>query len=507
MPRYRSKRPTKARKEFLIQKPNGQLSPRVQQVGPEHFGIVANFYGQTILEPTNIEHRRGDIQAVIDCVRQAMRDHDLRDIIIAIERTGEYHRPIQLAFRAASFDTRLVHPLTSKQYRQPADPDNKTDDKDLAAIFRAASQGFGLQELSWPDLYRTVQLLRRHRRDLVDKTARLQCQIREVLHGVMPGYAELFCHLWDDSPLPMLLARQTTSADEVKRLGFAGLQQIAQQATIRYRTETLVKILAWADSAPPGHPLSPIWRPVLVTLDDDRLAKNKQILELERQLAHHLVTTPYIRLLMIPGINVVTAADLAGELGPLNLYANANAITGRAGLMPSRYQSDQVDRANGPLVRRGNRRLRAVLMQTADNLVQCNAYFRVRAQTWLRAGKDARWIRVKVAKALSRILFALVNGEGLFQHPCAQPRHYILEKLIKFYTEHGADPQLMYQDLLAAVEALPVKARAAEADPLRQELDKLAKRRGPQPLADIIPVVLARLGGTVVQSDLEGARP
>jgi hypothetical protein len=41
MPRTRSGRPAKSPKRFLLQKPNGQLTPRVQQVGPEHFGIVA----------------------------------------------------------------------------------------------------------------------------------------------------------------------------------------------------------------------------------------------------------------------------------------------------------------------------------------------------------------------------------------------------------------------------------------------------------------------------------
>src|SRR6185436_6875612 len=96
-------------------------------------------------------------------------------------------------------------------------------------------------------------------------------------------------------------------------------------------------------------------------------------------------------------------ADLAGEMGPIEHYRDANAITGRAGLMPSRYQSDRVDCANGPLRRRGNRRLRAVLMQTADNLVQSNHYFRAQAELWGRTGKDARWIRVKVAKRFSRL--------------------------------------------------------------------------------------------------------
>jgi transposase len=513
MPRLRSARRAKAPKAFVLQKPNGQLTARVQKVGPEHFGILAidcakarsryflaDFYGRVLIEPTTLPHNQGDFQAAIDRVRQATTQHQLHDLVVAIERTGEYHRPVQLAFRQAGFETRLVHPFTSKQYRQPADPGNKTDDTDLAAIWRATTQGFGLLEPTWPDDYLTIQFLRRHRRDLVEKNSILQCQVREVLHAAMPGYAECFCHLWDDSPAPLIFARHTTSPEAVREAGLAGLRQIAAQAQLHCRAETFHKILAWAEQAPPspGHVLERRRR--LVSLDDDRLLKNRQILELERDLAHRVVHTPYVLLMVIPGINIVTVADLAGELGPIQLYANANAITGRAGLMPSRYQSDAVDSANGPLRRRGNRRLRAALMQTADNLIQSNHYFRARAAEWARAGKDRRWVRVKVAKIFSRLAFAIVAGRQLFPHPCRQERHYILGKLLTFHMEHGTDSQAMRQDLEAAVEQLPVQARAVEARPLQKELDALGRRRGPQPLAEIIPLVLARLAGTVVES-------
>jgi transposase len=513
MPRSVAARSAKKRIAFQLLKPNGQLTPRVQAVGPEHFGVLAvdcakarsryllaDFYGRTLLEPTTLPHTRGDFQATIERLRQAMTLHHLRDLVVLIERTGQYHQPVQRAFRAAGFETRLVHPYTTKQYRQPADPGNKTDDTDLGAIFRAGTHGFGLLEPTWPDAYRTLQLLRRHRRDLVDKTALLRCQIREVLHAAMPGYAEAFGDLWE-APAALVIARHTTSAQAVRQVGVAGLQQIVAAANLIGRSETFAKVWAWAEQAPPGHHHSLDLRRILTTLDDDRLHKTQQILELERTLAQLVVHTPYALLLVIPGINIVTIADLAGELGPIHFYRDAAAITGRAGLMPSRYQSDQVDLCNGPLRRRGNRRLRAVLMQTADNLVQCNHYFRARADSWRRAGKDARWLRVKTAKIFSRLAYAMVAGRQLFPHPCCQQRHYILGKLLEFHAEHRTPPAQMRQDLEAVVEQLPQAARAAEAKPLQDQLDDLnRRRRGPQPLAQIIPLILARLGVVAVQS-------
>jgi transposase len=517
MSRSKSSRRGAAKAAFVLQKPSGQLTPRVQAVGPEHFGILcfdcakqrsryflADFYGRVLLEPTTLSHSRGDFQATIDRVRQASAQHHLADLVVAIERTGEYHRPLQRAFRQADFDTRLVHPFTSKQYRQPADPDNKTDDTDLAAIFRAATQGFGLCEPVWPEGYVATQLLRRHRRDLVDKNTILKCQILETLHAAMPGYAECFSHFWE-SEVALPLARQTTSAAAVLQAGLTGLRGIVAKANIRCREETLAKVLAWAEQAPPGHAHSLELRLVLCSLDDDRLCKSRQINDLELSLAGHVATTPYVLLLAIPGLNVVSAADLAGELGPIELYRDANAITGRAALMPSRYQSDQVDCANGPLRRRGNRRLRAVLMQTATNLVNCNNYFREQAAQWRRLGKDERWIRVKVAKRASRLVYAMVAGKQLFKHPCCQERHYILQKLLEFYTDHGSTPAQIREGLAAVVTQLPEGSRKEEARPLQEQLEALLKRRGVQPLTEIIPIVLARLGVHAIESSDEGA--
>ena len=500
-------------KRFLVQKPHGQLTDRVQQVGPEHFGIVsidcakarskymlADFYGRVLIPPTFLPHTRGDLQAALERIDQAMGDHDLRDLAVAIERTGEYHRPVQRAFRQRGRDARLVHPLTSRQFRLPADPGNKTDDTDLAAIHRAAVNGFGLQDASWPAEYQQLQLLVRQRRDLVWKTTTLCNQLRETLHAAMPGYAACFSKLWE-SRVALLLARHTGSAEAVRQAGLAGLQHILAQASQRYRLSTLTTILAWAEQAPQGHPLPDCLRRILHALDDDRQRKTQEIAALEGAAARLLVTLPYVLLLIIPGINVVSAAELAGELGPISHYPTANHITGRAGLMPSRYQSDQVDRPNGPLRRAAHRRLRAALLQIADNLVNCNHYYSSRATLWLQAGKDPRWLRVKIAKCFSRVAFALVAGRHLFPHPCCQPRHYILDKLLAFHRAQDTPMPEVLLDLEQATQQLPRSAYAAEAQPLVERLLECQgrPRRGPQLLGDILPIVLARLGIHQVQ--------
>jgi transposase len=512
------KRPSSRRPAATLGKPRGVLHPRVQQVGPEYFGIVcvdcakarsklllADFYGRVLIPPTTVAHNRPELDAAVAQVRQAFDTHQLRDGLVAIERTGRYHRLVQRTFAAAGFETRILHPFVTKQYRQPVDPGNKTDDTDLAAIHRATVTGCALLEATRDEAWTTLLLLIRQRRDLVRKGAALNCQIRDHLEACLPGFAACFDKLWD-SPVPWHLLHHFPTAALLRQAGVTTLCHSLRQAGIRFQQRTVQAVLDWAERAAPGDIAADLHRRIALDYYRDRQQKTQEIHALERDIAGRLVQTPYVLLLSFPGSNVVSAADFAGEMGPIEHYANPKAITGRAGLRPSRYQSDAVDRANGPLVRHCNRSLRAAILGIADNLITCNHYFQVRATQWAAQGKDPRHTRVKVALRFCRIAFQMVAGRQVFRHPGIQGRHYILDKLSAFHRDHDTGMAAVLRDLQAAVGQVPPREHAAEAQPLADELRKIQEghRRGPQLLGDILPIVLARLGVGVVESPESG---
>ena len=511
-------RSSRRRVATSVSKPRGVLHPRVQQVGPEHFGIVcfdcakvrskfllADFYGRLLIAPTPVAHTRPALEAAVAQVRAAFAEHQLRDGLVAIERTGRYHRVVQRTFAAAGWETRILHPFVTKQYRQPVDPGNKTDDADLAAIHRATVTGCALLEATRDEAWTTLQLLVRHRRDLVRKGAALNCQIRDHLEAAVPGYAACFDELWE-SAIPWHLLRHYPGARPLYGAGVASLCQSLRQAGIRHQQRTVQRVVDWAAQAAPGDIAAGQHLRIALALYDDRLRKNQGIQAAERELAGRLAPTPYVLLLSFPGVNVVSAADFGGEAGPIEHYTNAKYITGRAGLRPCRYQSDAVDRADGPLVRNGNRALRAAILGIADNLIACNHHFQALATRWAAQGKDPRHSRVKVGLRFCRIAFQMVAGRQVFRHPCIQGRHSILDKLTAFHRDHGTAMPDVLRDLQAAVGQLPRPAYAAEAKPLAEELARIqqGRRRGPQLLGDLLPTVLARLGVGVVQSSESG---
>src|SRR5262249_37575048 len=159
-PSTRTRRRRRPDRGERLGNPPGPLAPRAQAVGPEPFGVVAidpakarsswllaDFYGRVLVPLTAVEHTRSGFDAAIDHLKRAVAEHDLRDLVVAIEQTGRYHRPVKRAFAAAGFDTPVVHPAISRHYRQAAEYDTKTDRTDTeAGIFPAAINGFGVPE-------------------------------------------------------------------------------------------------------------------------------------------------------------------------------------------------------------------------------------------------------------------------------------------------------------------------------------------------------------------------
>ncbi|MHB1799853.1 MAG: IS110 family transposase [Vulcanimicrobiaceae bacterium] len=531
----RNRRPTS------IARPSGSIHPRVQKVGPEHFGIVAvdcakarskwmitDFYGKILIHPSVVEHTRPGLDAFIAHIRRAVTDHGLGDLIVAVERTGHYHGPIRRAVVSAGLEARIVHPLATRQFRLPADPGNKTDDTDLAAIQRAAVNGFGLVEAPLDEVHTQLRLLVRHRRDLVRKNSALRNQIHAELDALFPGLAAAVGDIFAHEPA-MVIARHLGSAAAIRDAGADGLMALLRRERVRCQRRGLDKILAWAEHADGPSECSEIHKKILLSLDDERRARLRSIRELEVEAAGVLARTPYVLLLSFPGINVVSAAEFAGEMGPIANTPSDGAITGRAGLYPSRYQSDGVD-LTGPLVDRSNRALRYAILLIAENLLRCNEYFRALGKAWREAGVVRHVAIVRAGRRFSRIAYRMVAGCQVFRHPSCRERHYILQKMSMFYADHDAKMDQILTSLREAVRWIPEAEHEAEAERLGARAEPPAesgpeserpgaqagppparttaaasrprlsagrtsssgRRTGPRPLSEILPELLLR---------------
>ena len=489
----------------FIGKPSGKIQERVSKVGADRFAIVVvdcakkrskwmlcNFFGKVIVEPSIVEHTKGCLEVMIEMVRATFEKEGIRDSIVAIEMTGVYHKPVQRAFRKAGFETRLVHPFASSHYRGALHPGNKTDDKDLEGIFQASAQGFGLALIENEAVYESLKATSRQRNNLVKQRSRLMVQIRRLLHETMPGFADIFSedHFFDKS-IAIPIALEFSSPEEIVVCDVEKVSSRLAAKKIRFLQTTIEKIVAWARTAPEACEANILYTRHWRQLNEVRELLNKQIVALELEMAGFLVKTPYVLLLSVTGINVISAARLAGESGPIERYPAVNSINGRCGLYPSRYQSDEVDRADGPLVRQSNRQLRAAALQMADNLIKCNPYYRGLSALWTQQKVDPRDRHCRIANRAMRMVYQLVGGKQVWQRQGVK-REYVLDKLRQFHHEHKSPIDQTIQALHDAFKWLPEATHAEEGKPLAEVAAK--KRRGATPIGELLIELLIRHG-------------
>ncbi len=491
-------------KRGYIGKPAGIIQERVEKSGPARFGVVSvdcakrrskwmlcDYFGRVIIEPIDVEHHRGSLQAMVQQVNAACQAEGIVDSIVAIEMTGVYHKPVQRSFRKAGYDTRIVHPFASSHYRETLHPDDTTDPNDLEAIFHAAINGYGLSILPIDETYRSLQRLSRHRRNLVKQRARLNVQIRVLMYQSMPGYADLWedDHLFNGS-IALPIAKQFPSADAIKKAKQVGLARHLRKNKIRFQERTLDKIYAWSLQAADPDPLLGLLTDQWKQLATLRESFTEQINDTERKSAQFLAKTPYILLLSVTGISVVSAAEFAGEAGPIEHDASATAINGRAGLYPSRYQSDQVDRSSS-VAKSYSRRLRAACILVAKNLIKCHSYYRGLAAIWAKRNVTVVDRQVRMANRANRMIYQVVSGRQVWRGKEVD-REYLLFKLREFHRTRGTSLKQTVVDMNEAFAWLPKSTYAAEAEPIAELARK--KRRGAASIGDLLIPLLSRLG-------------
>jgi hypothetical protein len=113
------------------------------------------------------------------------------------------------------------------------------------------------------------------------------------------------------------LIRHADSIDAIRTLGHDGIAKWLRKQRIRFQQRTIDRVLAWAARAAVPQLACTKHHAIAMELDKDRTQKTLEIQALERDLASRLACSPYILLLSIPGVNVVSAADCAGEIGPM----------------------------------------------------------------------------------------------------------------------------------------------------------------------------------------------
>jgi transposase len=255
-----------------------------------------------------------------------------------------------------------INPRWTAQKRRSARNPGKTDSLDARAVALIVRQEApALPQVFPDDETALMDLLTTDREAIVAESTRLQNQIHAVLLQIDPQYR---LHL------PRLSSKAGLRALESYSSPLPGLLQEQRAASVRRLTQRL------------------------------RLAMS-QAKDLEDQI-DSLASARFAPLTRLCGVNLLTAATLAGILGPGSRFSNDAQLAAYAGAAP--LEASSAGRVRHRLNRGGNRRLNAVLyrivLTQAHHLPEARAYIERRLSEGKTRREAHRCLRRYVVRAI-----------------------------------------------------------------------------------------------------------
>lgn len=307
---------------------------------------------------------------------------------VAMESTGEYWRPV-FNILEGSLEVMLVNARHIK-----AVPGRKTDIKDSQWIAELLQHGLLRPSFIPPVQQRDLRDLTRHRSNLVRERVNLVNRVQKVLEG---ANIKLGCVASD------VLGVSGRAMLEAIVAGNSSPEVIANlaQGTLRQKQDLLVEALE--GRVRPHHQF--ILAQLLGLID----GIDETIAQFDREIEEYC--RPFVKAVelvdTIPGVARRTAEVIVSEIGTdMSRFPSAEHLAAWAGLAPGNYESG--GKTLSTSTRKGNRVLRAILVQAAHALARTKTYLAAQYRR-LSARRGKKRAAVAVAHSILVIAYHLIS--------------------------------------------------------------------------------------------------
>ena len=384
-------------------------------IGKERHVAVADGPGGVVTKPLAVGNTLADFEKLVTWIRQVSSQLGTTEVIIGMEPTGHYWKPLGEWLQRHGFTLRLVSPVLTKRAKDMLDGSPlKSDSKDAAVIAELIRQGYSRPISSQQPVFQELRYLAEMRQRLVRERTALLNRLHRLLDLLFPELVNLFCRL--DIPTVLTLLTVAPTPVQVLALGRTELIALLRRSSRGQLGEAKAEAILTAahSSIACQHGVQALLIDLQMLLPRiEELVRIRK--EVEGRMAKALEQVPYAeQLLSIPRLGRVTAAVILGELGDLRLYRNARQVLKMAGLnlyeiSSGKHQGDQ------RITKRGRTQLRHMLYLAALRMFQegCPLHGLHQKQSPLKPGPK---VAVTGMRRLLKAIFAMVRDEQRFNH-------------------------------------------------------------------------------------------
>lgn len=344
---------------------------------------------------------------------------------VALEPTGDYHRPLANFLIRQGHRVHFVSSLATSRTREALfNSWDKNDPKDAQVIMHLLKSG--TTQVYADPLERgnlDLQELLGTYRQVVDRKTRVYHSLQthyfplyfpEAQRFISTPRAEWFLEVLRAAPCPAAVLRYTKRAFVRKFTAKGGKITLRQRLVAEYYETAKESV---------GIPIAAAsWSARMLTLTIEQyLDLTKQRRKLEELMHAQLEgNTDYQRLRSIPGIGPIVAMTILAEAGDLRRFSHYRKFLNYCGLALSASQSGS-RRGTPQLSKRGNARLRCAFWIAATAAIrQRRNGFRRKYDTYVRSAPQDADLRRKaytaVAAKVARVAYGLIKAGQEYRH-------------------------------------------------------------------------------------------
>ena len=327
--------------------------------------------------------------------------------VFGMEATGHYWYSIYSFLKSKHFTVYVINPIQSNSIRSLFIRQTKNDSKDSFLIAEVIRFGqFTTTTLADENLLAMRQLCR-YRDSVIDCRTEIKLRISTIMEQIFPEYEKQFSTLWGNTSMGILETYITP--DKIANAPIDELFSLIKDKS--HNKLTMKKALSIKEAAADTFGIKIAQNAFAFQLNQlfERLNfLNAQITELDAEIIKYYETFDcYLH--TIPGVGIITAATILGEIGDIRRFKTSSALVAYAGIDPSVKQSGEFNSTHNHMSKRGSPYLRHAIFLSATTCTfhgsPLNAYYKKKREQ----GKHHLTAAGAVAHKLTTVIYAVLR--------------------------------------------------------------------------------------------------
>ena len=397
----------------------GMLIVGVDVAKSVHWARFVDYRGVEIGKALSFPNSRRGFESIVARITELCKRHSLGGVIIGMEPTGHYWKPLANYLVEGGHCVVGVNPYHTKKSKELDDNSpTKSDKKDAITIARLVKDGRFFEPYLPQEIYGELRGLTNARVSVMKRSNAVKNTITAVLDEYFPEIKTVFKYplkgkasrqILRNCPFPALLLElgeegvlaeiKKAVKKTVGRKKVVELMRVAQDSIgVRYGQAAARLRLCWL-------------------LDELELAE-KQLCEAEQAMETALLKTGHAeRVLAIKGIGIVTAASFFGEVGDPLRFQSARQIANYAGYNLVEDSSGK-SKSGTCISKRGRKQLRSVLHQMAFTMVGQNTEMKELYRHLTTRSKNPlkkKQALVVVSKKIITVIYSLLKKQETYK--------------------------------------------------------------------------------------------